>query len=68
MNALGRKVSQGLVESIWEFRNDPAMRVLIITGAGERAFCAGGDLKEMAERAAAWGAVSSIPHHSLVRG
>jgi enoyl-CoA hydratase/carnithine racemase len=55
MNALGGGVSAGLSNSIWDFRNDPEMRVLIITGAGERAFCAGGDLKEMAERAKAGG-------------
>ena len=31
---------------IWsEFREDPALRVAIFTGAGERAFCAGSDIK-----------------------
>jgi len=50
MNALGRAVSKGLLESVWDFRNDPEMRVLILTGAGERGFCAGGDLKEAADR------------------
>ena len=50
MNALGRDVSRGLHAGVTDFRNDPEMRVLIITGAGDRAFCAGGDLKEMAER------------------
>src|SRR5258708_26675415 len=31
---------------IWsEFRDDPALRVAIFTGAGERAFCAGSDIK-----------------------
>nr|MDA8319911.1 enoyl-CoA hydratase-related protein [Actinomycetota bacterium] len=30
------------------FSADPAARVLVLTGAGDRAFCAGGDLKEMA--------------------
>ncbi len=32
--------------SIWqEFQNDSALRVAILTGAGERAFCAGSDIK-----------------------
>jgi enoyl-CoA hydratase/carnithine racemase len=31
---------------VWtEFRDDPALRVGILTGAGERAFCAGSDIK-----------------------
>ena len=30
--------------------DDPALRVAILTGAGDKAFCAGGDLKEMVER------------------
>ena len=50
MNALGRDISRGLQQGVTDFRNDPEMRVLIITGAGDRAFCAGGDLKEMADR------------------
>jgi enoyl-CoA hydratase/carnithine racemase len=36
----------GLLADIWiEFRDDPALRVAIFTGAGERAFCAGSDIK-----------------------
>jgi enoyl-CoA hydratase/carnithine racemase len=31
------------------FEDDPALRVAILTAAGDKAFCAGGDLKEMAE-------------------
>ncbi len=49
MNALGRPVSRGIRDSVWDARNDDNVRVIIITGAGDRAFCAGGDLKEMAE-------------------
>ncbi len=50
MNALGQAVSAGIRDSIWDARNDNNVRVIIITGAGDRAFCAGGDLKEMAQR------------------
>jgi enoyl-CoA hydratase/carnithine racemase len=36
----------GLLAEIWsEFARDPALRVAILTGAGERAFCAGSDVK-----------------------
>jgi enoyl-CoA hydratase/carnithine racemase len=33
-----------------DFRDDPAVRVAILTGAGDRAFCAGYDLKAAAAR------------------
>ncbi|MGH7933058.1 MAG: enoyl-CoA hydratase/isomerase family protein, partial [Candidatus Binataceae bacterium] len=36
----------GMLADSWsEFRDDPALRVAILTGAGERAFCAGSDVK-----------------------
>ncbi len=36
----------GMLTDIWiEFRDDPALRVAIFTGVGERAFCAGSDIK-----------------------
>lgn len=47
-NALGNDVRAGLFAAWERFENDPALRVAILTGAGGRAFCAGGDLKEMA--------------------
>lgn len=48
-NCLSREVREGL-RAAWErFEADQAARVAILTGAGEKAFCAGGDLKEMVE-------------------
>jgi enoyl-CoA hydratase len=49
-NALGQEVRAGLFAAWDRFERDPALRVAILTGAGEKAFCAGGDLKEMTER------------------
>jgi enoyl-CoA hydratase len=46
MNALGRDVRQGLIDAFSKVRYDPSVLVAIVTGAGDRAFCAGGDLKE----------------------
>ncbi len=46
-NALGRDIREGLYQAWERFENDPALRVAILTGAGDKAFCAGGDLKEM---------------------
>jgi enoyl-CoA hydratase len=49
-NALSREVREGLFAAWDRFERDPALRIAILTGSGEKAFCAGGDLKEMVER------------------
>jgi enoyl-CoA hydratase/carnithine racemase len=48
-NALNQVVRQGLFEGTHRFNKDSEAKVLVLTGAGEVAFCAGADLKEMAE-------------------
>ena len=48
-NALNREVREALTAAWLRFENDETLRVAILTGAGEKAFCAGGDLKEMVE-------------------
>ena len=48
-NALGKEIREGLFAAWERFERDPALRVAILTGAGDKAFCAGGDLKEMTE-------------------
>jgi enoyl-CoA hydratase/carnithine racemase len=52
MNALGGTLMPELQAGLDDFQADPDQYVAIITGAGEKAFCAGGDLKEMADAAA----------------
>ncbi|MCW2500422.1 MAG: enoyl-CoA hydratase [Frankiales bacterium] len=52
-NALSRAVREGLWDGVHRFNRDAEAKVLVLTGAGEKAFCAGGDLKEMAEDALA---------------
>jgi enoyl-CoA hydratase/carnithine racemase len=47
-NALSKAVRDGLWAGVRRFNNDHDAKVLVITGAGDQAFCAGGDLKEMA--------------------
>ncbi len=49
-NALSLEVRQGLFAAWDRFENDAKARIAILTGSGEKAFCAGGDLKEMVER------------------
>src|SRR6476469_719620 len=48
-NALNAAVREGLWTGVRRFNTDDSARVLVLTGAGDKAFCAGGDLKEMAE-------------------
>lgn len=49
-NALGKEIREGLFAAWERFERDPKLQVAILTGAGDKAFCAGGDLKEMVER------------------
>ena len=48
-NALSKDIRAGLYAAWHRFEKDPNMRVAILTGSGDKAFCAGGDLKEMVE-------------------
>jgi crotonobetainyl-CoA hydratase len=46
LNALNRSAHDALSRAWDAIRDDPAVRVAILTGAGPRAFCAGTDLKD----------------------
>ncbi len=48
-NALNAAAREGLYAGVRRFNDDEVAKVLVLTGAGEKAFCAGGDLKEMAD-------------------
>jgi crotonobetainyl-CoA hydratase len=57
-NAINAPASRRLNEIFTAFRDDPKLSIAIITGAGERFFCAGWDLKAAAageESDADWG-------------
>ncbi|MGV0735062.1 enoyl-CoA hydratase-related protein [Mycobacterium syngnathidarum] len=43
-NAISPAILDGLFEALAAARVDTAVRVVVLTGAGEKAFCAGGDL------------------------
>jgi enoyl-CoA hydratase/carnithine racemase len=50
-NALSKAVRDGLWDGFRRFAGDDTAAVLILTAAGDKAFCAGGDLKEMSASA-----------------
>lgn len=50
-NALSTAVREGLRSTFKRCNEDPSARIAILTGAGEKAFCAGANLKEFAATA-----------------
>ena len=49
-NALNATVRSELVRALDELRDDDSARVVILTGAGDKAFIAGADINEFAQR------------------
>lgn len=47
-NSLSQGVVTGLRDAFRELDNDPHVKVIILTGAGDKAFCAGGDVSDFA--------------------
>ena len=52
LNALSYDLVRELDEAVTGFEDDPEIRCVVITGAGEKAFSAGADIHEMAELSA----------------
>lgn len=47
-NSVNRVVAESIGEALDTAETDPAVRAIVLTGAGDRAFCAGADLKALA--------------------
>lgn len=47
-NALNWEAQEAFATAVWETAQNKDLRVLIVTGTGDKAFVAGGDLKELA--------------------
>lgn len=52
LNALNAQVLADLIDAFAAFEADPAQRCAVLTGSGEKAFAAGADIKEMADKPA----------------
>lgn len=48
-NAIDPETDRSLVEAWLRFRDSPELRVALLTGAGDQAFCAGADLRRVGE-------------------
>lgn len=55
-NAISPEVVRGIADALTKIQHDDAVGVAILTGAGEKAFCAGGDLGGM-------GSTSKLSQH-----
>lgn len=49
-NAINGAVSVGVGNALDKAQHDPEVRAVVITGAGDKSFCAGADLKAIARR------------------
>jgi enoyl-CoA hydratase len=52
LNALNSKVLDDLIAAFAAFEADPGQRCAVLTGSGDKAFAAGADIKEMADKPA----------------
>lgn len=50
LNALNSHVLEELIAAFAAYETDPGQRCAVLTGAGEKAFAAGADIKEMADK------------------
>lgn len=53
-NAIDPQTLTEMADTLADFRNDDESWVLIVTGAGEKAFCSGADIKSMVPLMAQW--------------
>lgn len=66
-NAMTWEVIGGIRRHLARAKVDPAVRVVVLTGAGDRAFCAGADLSGMAPRQTG-GVGDEFADHHTARG
>lgn len=68
LNAFNTAQLNALVDAWRQLRDDNAVRCVIVTGAGGRAFAAGADIKEMASLSAGEGLAFGRLGHAVTRG
>ena len=64
-NAVNQAVIEQLEKVLDEVEKDPQIRVLVLTGAGEKSFVSGSDIKELSKRTPLTGIENSIRRQGL---
>jgi enoyl-CoA hydratase len=67
LNALNREVLRELSAAFAEARHDERVRAVILTGAGEKAFVAGADIGELAEKTPLTGKEQTLLGQGILR-
>ena len=67
LNALNADTISELEQRLLELKADPAVRGVVLTGAGDKAFVAGADIKELATQTAATGLETARRGQSVFR-
>jgi enoyl-CoA hydratase len=67
LNALNRRTMGELDAVLSDVRDDAAVRALIVTGAGEKAFVAGADIQELAKQAPLGGREMALYGQGVLR-
>jgi enoyl-CoA hydratase/carnithine racemase len=60
INAMTLEMSLGIDAALDQFEKDPAVRLLLLEGAGERGLCAGGDIRGLYESSRAGGDLGKV--------
>lgn len=66
-NALNNAMVEGLSKALDDLENDAESRALVLTGAGEKSFLSGSDIKELAMRTPLTGIATSQNRQDLLR-
>jgi enoyl-CoA hydratase len=65
LNALSLAMCQALDAGLAEWQADPAVRAVLIKGTGERAFCAGGDIRALYRTLVSEGVEEAVHFYSI---
>ncbi|WP_158914975.1 enoyl-CoA hydratase/isomerase family protein [Caulobacter sp. S45] len=67
LHALNTEMCRLMIEALAAWRNDPAVKAVLLDHSGERGFCAGGDIRMIAESGAAHGTEAQAFFHAEYR-
>ncbi len=67
LHALNTAMCRAMIEALLSWRDDPAVQLVLLDHAGERGFCAGGDIRMLAESGAGDGAEAREFFHTEYR-